>query len=85
MKYDQAYPGVSDEFVGEWRDNRPPVVKLHCTDEKCESTHTCCMCGEVTDWVNLAAKVRVCSDECNERVWKQTLATFVAQQIMTGA
>lgn len=80
MKFDEMYPNAENGFYSpKLKDGLPGVAKLVCEDPSCESVHTC-SCETPSNWVNITALTRVCSEECNAELWANLLKTFVIQQ-----
>ena len=85
MTFDEIYPDAQDDFISGSFEGFPPVVKLpECQDPACESDHACIVCGKPTRWANGTAVARVCSTECNTKIWAQLISSLVAEQIARG-
>lgn len=83
--YDDMYPDAPADFSSAPLNGYPPVIKIDkCTDPACPSTHLCEICKAPTQWANDTAKVLVCSQECNEKLWYSLFMTLTAQQIVRG-
>jgi len=81
MKFDVAFPYVepgkspasyiSQEEYMVLPQNNHKFVMAHCFRASDSIKLPCWICGEPTSWLEVSFEAPICSEECDDKAWKQ--------------
>lgn len=93
MKFDELWPDVkyiqspyeslkiSRESFNKLKEKEPEYAFRLAHYLKVKTLSSCCQCGELTNWLEINFEAPICSEECDNKAWKEYINACVRSDI----